>query len=368
MRRKTLTMLQTLLTDFPWLATTFHKAPIWVWIALPLLFLTAFVFGWLIMRIVISGLARSPQARKRLDPLVIPLALLLAAILFDAGSSLLPLGKRLARDLGPITIGLHTFAVTCILFRLADLAALRMQDVLLLRGRRSIGAIIPLLRKIGKAAIAILGLLFLLQNFGLNVAAIIAGLGIGGVALALASQKSIENLLGGIMLALDQPVRVGDFCRYGDGKTGTVEDIGLRSTRIRTMEHTLVTIPNADFSSLQLENFAPRERILLQTTIGLRYETTAEQLEHILERLRTLLGGHTAVAQDTVRVRFTSFSATALNVELFAYFATSEYPEFMAIREALFLQVLQIVRDAGTDFAFPLQAPPPVPRHLEKTA
>ena len=361
-------MFQTLLTDFPWLAITFHKAPVWVWIALPLLFLTAFTIGWIIMRTVISGIARSARARKRLDPMVIPMALLIAAILFDASSGLLPLGRRLTRDLGPITIGLYTFAATTVLFRLADLAALRMQDVLLARGRRSVGAIIPLLRKIGKAAIAILGFLFLLQNFGLNVAAIIAGLGIGGVALALASQKSVENLLGGIMLALDQPVRVGDFCRYGEGKTGTVEDIGLRSTRIRTMEHTLVSIPNAEFSALQLENFALRERILLQTTIGLRYETTAAQMQDILERLRTLLGSHPTVTRDTVRVRFTGFSPTALNIELFAYIATSEYAEFMAIRETLFLQVLQIVRDAGTDFAFPLQAPPPVPRHLETRA
>lgn len=359
-------MFQTLLTSFPWLTITFHKAPVWVWIALPLLFLITFTLGWLVMRMVIAGLARSQRARKRLQPLAIPLALLIAAVLFEMANGLLPLGRKLTRELIPVTIGLHTFAVTWLLFRLADLAALRMQDVLLARGRRSVGAIIPLLRKIGKAAIAILGLLFLLQNFGLNVAAIIAGLGIGGVALALASQKSVENLLGGIMLALDQPVRVGDFCRYGDGKTGTVEDIGLRSTRIRTMERTVVSIPNADFSSLQLENFTLRERILLQTTIGLRYETTTEQLQQILADLRTLLGSHAVLAPETVRVRLTGFSPAALNVELFAYATTSDYAEFMAVREELFLQVLHIVREAGTDFAFPLQAPPPVPRPLEK--
>ena len=359
-------MFQTLLADFPWLATTFHKAPVWVWIALPLVLLVTFTLGWLIMRLVILGIARSPRARTRLQPLVIPLALLIAAVLFDLASGFLPLGRRLTRDLAPVNIGLHTFAVTWLLFRLADLAALRMQDVLLARGRRSVGAIIPLLRKIGKAAIAILGLLFLLQNFGLNVAALIAGLGIGGVALALASQKSVENLLGGIMLALDQPVRVGDFCRYGDGKTGTIEDIGLRSTRIRTMERTVVSVPNADFSSLQLENFTLRERILLQTTIGLRYETTTEQMQHILATLQALLEGDSRVIADTARVRFIGFSPTALNVELFAYVATSDHAEFMAVREELFLRVLQIIREAGTDFAFPLQAPPPVPRHLEK--
>jgi MscS family membrane protein len=359
-------MFQTLLTSFPWLTITFHKAPVWVWIALPLLFLVTFTLGWLVMRMVIAGLARSQRARKRLQPLAIPLALLIAAVLFEMANGLLPLGRKLTRELIPVTIGLHTFAVTWLLFRLADLAALRMQDVLLARGRRSVVAIIPLLRKIGKAAIAILGLLFLLQNFGLNVAAIIAGLGIGGVALALASQKSVENLLGGIMLALDQPVRVGDFCRYGDGKTGTVEDIGLRSTRIRTMERTVVSIPNADFSSLQLENFTLRERILLQTTIGLRYETTTEQLQQILADLRTLLGSHAVLAPETVRVRLTAFSPAALNVELFAYATTSDYAEFMAVREELFLRVLHIVREAGTDFAFPLQAPPPVPRSLEK--
>ncbi len=131
-----------------------------------------------------------------------------------------------------------------------------------------------------------------------------AGLGVGGIAIALAAQKTIENLFGGITLYGDSPVRVGDFCRFGD-KVGTVEEIGIRSTRVRTLDRTVVTIPNADFSNLQLENFAKRDRMRLFAMIGVRYETTPDQLRYILVEVRKLLYAHERVTADPARIRST---------------------------------------------------------------
>ena len=194
----------------------------------------------------------------------------------------------------------------------------------------------------------------MLDNFGFNVTALVAGLGVGGIAVALAAQKSIENLFGGIMLYADRPVRVGDYCGFG-GRTGVVEEIGMRSTRIRTLDRTVLTVPNAEFSSLQIENFAKRDFIRLSTTLGLRYETTPDQLRHVLIELRRLLYGHPMVSNDPARVRFTGFGAFSLDLEITAYVTTSDWAEFLGVREDLYLQMMDLVEASGTGFAFPSQ-------------
>jgi MscS family membrane protein len=193
-----------------------------------------------------------------------------------------------------------------------------------------------------------------LDNFGFNVTALVAGLGVGGVAVALAAQKSIENLFGGVMLYADRPIRVGQFCRFGD-KIGTVEEIGMRSTRVRTLDRTVVTVPNAEFSALQIENFARRDFIRLFTVLGLRYETTPEQLRHILVEIRRLLYAHPMVSNDPARIRFVGFGAYSLDLEIFAYVTTSDWAEFLGVREDIFLKIMDLVDASGTGFAFPSQ-------------
>jgi MscS family membrane protein len=180
----------------------------------------------------------------------------------------------------------------------------------------------------------------------------VAGLGVGGIAVALAAQKTIENLFGGVTLFADRPVRVGDFFRYGD-QVGTVEEIGLRSTRVRTLDRTVVSIPNAQFSNMALENFAKRDRMRLWTMIGVRYETTPDQLRFLLARLREVLLAHPRVTEDPARVRFVGFGAYSLDMEVFAYVNTPDWNEFLQIREDIYLLFMDAVKEAGTGFAFP---------------
>jgi MscS family membrane protein len=155
-------------------------------------------------------------------------------------------------------------------------------------------------------------------------------------------------------LVADRPVAVGDFCRFGD-KVGTVEDIGLRSVRIRTLDRTVVTVPNSAFASLQLENFAQRDRIRFYTVLGLRYETTAEQLRFVLVELKKLLVAHPKVHPDPARIRFIGFGAYSLDLEIFCYVETADWAEFLAIREDLLLRIMEIVESTGSGFAFPSQ-------------
>jgi MscS family membrane protein len=192
------------------------------------------------------------------------------------------------------------------------------------------------------------------EAFGVPVAPLIASLGVGGLAIALAVRPTLENILGGFTLFADKPVRVGDFCLYGD-KRGTVEEIGLRSTRIRSLERTVVTVPNAEFSQMQIENFTRRDYMLFRTTLGLRYETTPEQLRYVLARLRELLIAHPMVSPDPARVRFAGFGAYSLDVEIFAYVLSADYNAYMGVLEDLNLRIMDLVEEAGTGFAFPSQ-------------
>lgn len=189
---------------------------------------------------------------------------------------------------------------------------------------------------------------------GIHLYGIIAGLGVGGLAIALAAQPTVENLIGGLSLFADRPVRVGDFCKYGD-ELGTIEDIGIRSTRIRGLDRTLTTIPNGVLSKMAIVNLTQRDRMLLSLVIGLRYETTPDQLRHVLAKLRELLSAHPKVAEAPRRVRLTGFGNSSLDVEIFGYIETSDWNEFLSIREDIYLRMIDVITASGTSFAFPSQ-------------
>ncbi len=187
---------------------------------------------------------------------------------------------------------------------------------------------------------------------GISLYGVLAGLGVGGLALGLAARPTLENLIGGLTLYADRPVRVGDFCQFNN-TIGTVEEIGLRSTRVRAPDRTLITIPNADFSNMQLVNFTRRDQIMLATTLGLRYETTREQMREVIRRIQELLLDHPEIDRDKVRVRFREFGEYALGVEFRAFVNTTNFARFLEIQEELFLAVMGIVEECGTAMAFP---------------
>jgi MscS family membrane protein len=193
-----------------------------------------------------------------------------------------------------------------------------------------------------------------LQRFGVPVAGLIAGLGVGGLAIALAAQSTLENFIGGIILYADQPVKVGDFCKFGE-RRGVVEDVGLRSVKIRTLDRTIVTVPNADFAKLQLENLAERDRVLLRENLRLRYETTRAQLEAVMSECEAMLQTHDRLAEEPLRVRFIGFGEYYLEIELYAYAMTDAWPEFLEIREDVLLKVMDIVERSGTRLALPTE-------------
>lgn len=202
--------------------------------------------------------------------------------------------------------------------------------------------------------VVMIAVLVWLDNIGFEVTTLLTGLGIGGIAVALAAQKPIENLIGAITLYMATPVRVGDFCRFGD-KVGTIEEIGLRLTRIRTLDKTVITVPNGAFSEMHLENFAGRERFRFAPKIRLRYGTTPDQIRCILVELQRLLHAHPKVDPPPARAAFRGFGIDALDIDILTYIKASNYGEFVAVSQDLYLRIMDIVSAAGSDFAIPSQ-------------
>jgi MscS family membrane protein len=193
-----------------------------------------------------------------------------------------------------------------------------------------------------------------LALFGVNVKAAVAGLGIGGLAIALAAQKTFENILGGISLLMDKAVQVGDFCAIG-GKSGTVEDIGLRSLKLRTLDQNLLVVPNGALSQMQFENLKARPKLLIDQTFSLRIETPVPQLRSVLDRVQNLFTQHPSIEGESSTIRINRFAGAAFEVQAFAYVKTGDWKEFTAIRQDVILQIAEIVASAGARFAAPIQ-------------
>jgi len=194
------------------------------------------------------------------------------------------------------------------------------------------------------------------QQLGLPVLGVLAGLGVGGLAVALAAQSSIENLIGGLNLYADRPIRVGDFCEYA-GIKGHVEHIGLRSTRLRALDRTVTSVPNSLLAKMHVTNYALRDQMLFQHVLDLRYETTTEQLRALSTGIRTFLSSHPKVRQDIAlpRVHVIGFGDWSIKVEVYAYVDATELPRFLAIQEELAVAIIDLVRKSGAEFAFPSQ-------------
>ncbi len=219
---------------------------------------------------------------------------------------------------------------------------------------------VPLLRKLCKILVGALGAAFFLQMLGYPVSGIITGMGIGGLAVALAAQDSLSGFFSSVVLFLDKPFMVGDFIQIGD-TVGTVEEIGFRSTRIRTMGKTLVSIPNKEVVDSTIDNLSRRPMRRAEITIGITYGSTPERMESLLEGLRRLLGEHPMVHDDAVFVNFTEFGTHSLNVEMKFFITTTDFREWLNVREDINLRVMREVRGQGLAFAFPTRTV-----HLEK--
>ncbi|WP_165420342.1 mechanosensitive ion channel family protein [Edaphobacter modestus] len=220
--------------------------------------------------------------------------------------------------------------------------------------RRGGESILIVVQRLTRVAMFIVAFVAALALFGLNVGTALAGFGIGGLAIAFAAQKTLENLLGGVSLLMDKALHIGNFCKIGN-QFGTVEDIGLRSIKLRTLDQSLLVVPNGLLSQMQFENFGPRKKCLLNQHFSLRIETEAEQLRLVLDRVQSMLDQQPMIETGTSRIRVANFAGASFDLELWAYVKTNNWAEFTAIRQDVILKIAEIVEAAGTRLAAPTQ-------------
>jgi MscS family membrane protein len=313
--------------------------------------LLLFVAGWAVGR-YLSRFVR-PDWRQKGFLTRTPLRLALIAVFhYLLVSPVLPLLYE--QYYGRLVRILFVIALYWLVSTLTDETASRIEARLPAAHQASAHSLLSLGRRLWKILVALVLLLIVLKSFGFEVTSALAGIGIGGIALGLGAQKTLENLFGGVSILSDGALRVGDFCKVGD-QIGTVEDIGLRSTRIRTLARTVLSIPNGSLAEGNLENFAGRDKIFMNPVLSLRYETAADQMRYVIVRIREVLSQDPRVETGTLRVRFIRFGSSSLDLEVFAYILTQDYSQFLSIQEELFLRIMDVVEEAGTGFAFPSQ-------------
>ena len=336
----------------PQVLVTFEilDTPVWRWIALLVMGVALWIVTGFLSRALVAVLRQLLDASGFRGPVRVALLVagLRAAMEFASPATLSR--TFLERALGLIL----SLAVAWAGAVAVDLIARRWHSRLDPRMQAVSYSVLPLGGQVLKLSFFLIAILGVLSVWGYNTTAILAGVGVGGIAIALAAQKTIEDLFGGISVISDRPILVGDVCHFG-GRTGTVMHIGLRSTRIRTPDRTVISVPNGQFATMTLENISGRDKIWFHPTLNLRRDTTSDQLLRVLASFREILTGHPKVETGKMPVRFIGVGPYSLDVEVVAYVKTSDYDEFLGLQQELLLKLLQAVEQAGTGLAVPLQ-------------
>ncbi len=336
--------------------------PLWQWLVLALGVLLSILVAAAVRKLAAPVLRRmfrsiaEEQDEYLLDRLTGPLRGLLALLVLEGTISVLRL-PFFARQFwyyggGAVAIILSGWLFVRVVHVSGRLFGRRLEK----RGGADATAVIRLCER--TLTVITLGVvvvkLLQLVNMVKDVSTLVAGLGVGGIAIAFAAQKTLENLFGGVSIIFDRTIRVGDTCRIGT-QTGTVEDIGLRSTSLRTDANTVLTVPNGQLSAMNVENFGMRRKIYFYHVVGIRCETTAEQVRKVLDALRKLLTEEVMVEPATSRVRLIRLGASSLDLEIVAYIVTTDGGKFLEVQEGLLLRIMDTIEACGTATAFPSQ-------------
>ncbi|WP_321390277.1 mechanosensitive ion channel family protein [uncultured Desulfuromusa sp.] len=214
--------------------------------------------------------------------------------------------------------------------------------------------LVPFIRKTLRVFIVFLAILFLVQNLGYSISGLLASLGLGGLAVALAAKDSLSNIFGSLMILLDRPFTIGDWIKANDLE-GTVEEIGFRSTRIRTFAKTLITIPNSVLMNLSIDNYSQMPKRRIKLTVGVTYNTTPAQMRQAVAAIRTMLKEHPAIHQDFFLVNFTDFGASSLDIMVYCFTTSTVWGEYLDAREDICLKIMETLANMGLEIAFPSQ-------------
>jgi len=334
--------------------------PIGQWLIILILVAASYFLAWGIVSLIVFLLAiiwkrsRTEPTEGILNALSLPIELAIALWFFVDFSQRVGISIIIRQRFSFLTVTVGIIAFLMLLWRITDFISEFSKNRMTVRGRVSAISVILFLKRTFKVAIFVFGGIAILGAIGIDVTTGLAALGIGGIALALGAQKTVENFVGSVTLIIDQPIRVGDYCKINDIK-GHIEQIGMRSTKVRTGERTVVTIPNGLLSAANIENYAFRDRFLFNPILEVRCETTPDQIRYLLVEFQSLLYAHPMVNSEDARVRFIGFGASSIKIEISCYILVVSLDTSLEIKEDILLRIMDIVSQSGTDFAFPSQ-------------
>jgi MscS family membrane protein len=338
----------------------FLSVPLWRWGAILASLVLIFVIAILLTRATLWLLQRTFKRRLSLSveasvlALKTPIFCLIIAWMYRVagGYAITALGRHYWQMAGLI---LAWISCAWLLIRISDLLINFIRHRLLERLEVERATFVSLLGRLFKIFVVLVLIIALLTHAGINVSALVAGLGIGGIALALAAQKTLADLFGGLSIVMRGAVRVGDYCQIA-GITGTVEDIGVSSLSLRTLDRSIVSIPNSKVADVGLENFSLRDQFWLHQIFTLRFDTSHDTVKVILKQISHLLASHPDINQNTARVRLISLSPTGPQIEVFAYFHRqgADWPAFLMQQEELVLSMMSVLEAAGASLATPI--------------
>jgi MscS family membrane protein len=334
--------------------------PLWQWIAIVVFLPVALLGGRLITMAVVFLVNQSRKARSKpllapqrffqVDPITLTIATVSHYIFVGyIGTSLLY--RLYYRHIVWIVLA---FDFYWILTRITRAISASIGASLTKRGMLAERSIVSLIRRFTQVSIFLLVSLLVLKSLDVDVSTALAGIGIGSLALGLGAQKTFENMFGGVSILFDKVIQIGDTCRINN-QTGVVEDIGLRSTRLRTAERTLLSIPNGIMASAVVENLRFRDKFLCQQMIRLRYDLSPDHVRYVLGQIQNLLLADPKVEDSSARVRFLRFAEYALEIEVYCYILEPEYTVYLATQEQLFLKIMDAIEKAGAVVALPTQ-------------
>ncbi|MGA3242942.1 MAG: mechanosensitive ion channel family protein [Bryobacteraceae bacterium] len=332
------------------------ETPLWEWVALILAALLLLAISRQLDRLL-AVITRIAASRLHLAPyvpwfmaIVEPVRVILSLVAFRVALEVVGPAAIARLYIGRAAQALFVCSVAWCLIRLVELFISRVEAKLDTRRRFASRSMLHLGRRTANVTIVVLAVLLVLSNWGYNTATLVAGLGVGGIAIALAAQQTLANVFGGVSIIGDHPVGIGEFGKFGD-LIGTVEDIGMRSTRIRTLNRTVVSVPNSSFAAYNLENYSSRDKILFNPTFPIKRTTPEDRVLHLVESLRQLLAANQLVECVPTPVRVTGLAAATLSVEVFCYVRTGDMDKFYTIQSDLLLAINRALQEANVELA-----------------
>jgi MscS family membrane protein len=347
----------------------------WTWgqLGLAFLFILAGIVGRAVINAVIRHRLRALAERteteaddKLVDALISPTSLVLPVVGLYLGLRVLLAVRVEWRDNADMVFKVLTVVLlTWTVFRIIDALAVFLSELTAKTESRLDDQVVPLVRKAAKTFAAVLAFILVAQNLGYSVSGLLAGLGIGGLALALAAKDTLANLFGSLMILIDRPFHVGDWITF-DGGDGVVEEIGLRSTRVRTFAKTVVSIPNQALANATVENHSVMPKRRIKFTLGVTYESTVEQVRSLVGAIEEYLKGNRDIDQEFMLVKFTTFNDSSLDIFVYCFTVSTDWTEHLRVRQEVNLRLMELVEERGMSVAFPtrtvhLVEEPPVP-------